>query len=413
MVALPPALVQLLLLFPARGAHPGRGARVASALVIASLATGSLAVGIWLYRIAGPPTFGPRVPLKPISRATLSPAMPRVIRYLRRQVAPGEAIFVARQEPLLYFATGTRNPTPFEGVLQGVRELQEPPILTALEQVRYVVMSDLDQPHFTYYSDELPGVWRYLERHFRIPEDFRLDDASWIAVLERTGDRGPTVLDLHALRPDAQLWQRSESGERRAAGRPLPRLAARHLNRPFPIELGARGGGADFDVTLPERARFRSAVGFRGLVALDNQYVHPRHTTAVVSIRPRDEPDFRQVAAHAIDDHPRGGRRWVPLEADLSAWAGERVTLRIELRARRSLRPGEIGWFGSPRITVPPEAAAGVGEVAPSATLALPRERATLEAWPASRTSRRAPRGPDPDSASSWLAASACCSGPC
>jgi hypothetical protein len=45
--------------------------------------------------------------------------------------------------------------------------------------------------------------------------------------------------------------------------------------------------------------------------------------------------------------------RWIPVEADLSTWAGQRVTLRIEVIASRRLartRVDRIGYLGSPRI---------------------------------------------------------------
>ena len=67
-----------------------------------------------------------------------------MIHDLRRHTRPHEAIFVARQEPLVFFATDTRNPTPFEGVLPGLREWQEPLILEALADVHFAVMSDID-----------------------------------------------------------------------------------------------------------------------------------------------------------------------------------------------------------------------------------------------------------------------------
>ena len=90
--------------------------------------------------------------------------------------------------------------------------MQEEKILPALEQVRFVVMSDIDQPLYTYYSDELPEVWAYFERHFQIPQDFRLDDASWITVSRRGRDRGPTAIDLHQRRAGARSWVRDLNG---------------------------------------------------------------------------------------------------------------------------------------------------------------------------------------------------------
>jgi hypothetical protein len=258
---------------------------------------------------------------------------------------------VARQEPLVYFATGTTNPTPFEGVLQGVRELQEPRILEGLEEVRFVVMSDIDQPLYTYYSDQLPGVWAYFERHFEIPRDFRLDDTSWITVARRGPDRGELAIDLVEARPDARAWKRDESGAQSQTDHLPQRLAARHLNRPLPIELGARGGGIDWVIDVPEGAVLLSAVGYRGLVSVDHQYIHPRGTTAIVAVRPEGGDAYEELAAIAIDDRPRGARRWTPVEVDLMPWAGRRVTLRLEFRTKRPLGRDRLAWFGSPRIT--------------------------------------------------------------
>jgi hypothetical protein len=45
--------------------------------------------------------------------------------------------------------------------------------------------------------------------------------------------------------------------------------------------------------------------------------------------------------------------RWIPLEADLSAWVGQRVTLRLELllpEVRALTKSVQIGYLGSPRI---------------------------------------------------------------
>ena len=322
---------------------------VALALVTA-LVGSSVTTAVWLHRIAGPSIFGPRVPFKPVSRAYRGPGVPRVIHYLLRNVRPGEAIFVARQEPLLYFATGTRNATPFEGVLPGLRDWQEPLILEALAGVRYVVMSDIDQPIYTYYGDELPAVQAYLERHFAIPSGYPLDDYSWINVLVRGRDRGRTVFDFVAERDRGRAWIRDTSGRELPAREAPQRLAAKLLNRPLPIVLGPGGGGIDFDLVIPEGAEFQAGVGYRGLVSTDHQYLHPPGTTLVVAIARGDE--FEALAELRIDDALTSGRRWTPVQVDLSAYAGERVSLRLEVRVARPLRGDRLAWWGSPRIAV-------------------------------------------------------------
>jgi hypothetical protein len=353
-VALPPSLVQILLLAGTRDGvpHPAGAPRraVANALVLA-LVAGTGTVAIWLHAIAGPAVFGPRVPLRAVSRAYREPAIPRVIHYLRIRARRGEAIFVARQEPLIYFATDTRNPTPFEGVLPGLREWQEPVILEALEDVRFVVMSDIDQPIYTYYSDELPAVWDYLERHFQIPADYPIDDYNWIMVFVRGPDRGVTAIDLVAERSRGHAWVRDEDGNISETSERPQRLASRQLRRPLPIALGPGGGGVDFELLLPRVAVFQAGVGYRGLVSLDNQYIHPPGTTLAVSIR--TDGEFEPVASVRIDDGLRAGRSWTPIEADLAAYGGRRVTLRLEVQAARPIPPGRLSWFGSPRIALP------------------------------------------------------------
>ncbi|MCH7709111.1 MAG: glycosyltransferase family 39 protein, partial [Myxococcales bacterium] len=187
-LALPPALIQLILL---SGRLPGFGTGrnlVATGLAGAlSIALASSAVGIdrWVHSEAGDPTWGPRVPLRPVSAVYRTITLPRVIRFLRGRLEPGEPIFVARAEPLLYFATDSTNPTPYTGVLTVINDEQQDRILEALPSVRFVVMSDTDQPLWTYYSEELPRIQRHLERYYRVARGYPRDDASWIVILER------------------------------------------------------------------------------------------------------------------------------------------------------------------------------------------------------------------------------------
>ena len=316
-----------------------------------------VAVSIAVYRpiqaVAIPSLWGPHIPQKPVSPIYRTAAIPQVVHYLRTMVEPGEAIFVARAEPLLYFATDTQNPTPFEGVLPGFHEEQERAILAALPRVRYVVMSDIDQPMFIYYSDELPAVQEHLERYYRIPDDFPHDYGSWIIVLERSGDRGPTAIDLVRERPGARAWIRDKSGAEQEIDDELPRLATRHNRRPLPVILGPWGGGIDYELEIPPNARFQASVGFRSMVALRNLYLHPRGTRLAVSIR--STGPFERLSTLRIDDDRRSGPFWRPIEVDLSVYAGQKVTLRLEVIPDSALEPGALASWGSPRIALPPE----------------------------------------------------------
>jgi hypothetical protein len=354
-IALPAALVQLLLLVglpagPATRRHR-RVSAVLSALWVGALATASVSIAGWLHQEAGPPGWGPRVRLRPVSAVYRIPSVPRVIGFLRERTEPGDPIFVARAEPLLYFATDTRNPTPYTGVLTVLNREQEEKILAALPQVRYVVMSDTDQPLWTYYSDELPAVQKHLERYFRIPPYFPLDDASWIIVLEPGPDRGPTLIDLVDERSRARPWLRDRPGEERPDRSPPPRLVARHNRRPLPVRLGPWGGGIDYEIEVPAGARFEAGIGYRGMVSLDDLHEHPKRSRMRVSVG--QEGRFETILDEPVDDGPRAGRRWTPVAADLSAWSGQRITLRLELVPALPVGRADLTWWGSPRIAGP------------------------------------------------------------
>jgi hypothetical protein len=355
--ALPSAGVQLLLLLGTAlraNARPRRrGLALGATACILVLGGASLWITRWLHSESGRPSWGPRIPLRPVSPVYRIPSVPRVVHFLRQRLRPGEPIFVARAEPLLYFATDATNPTPYGGVLPVLNEEQQEHILAALPKVRYVVMSDVDQPSWTYYAEELPRVQEHLERYYEIPPYFRLDDASWLIVLERGRDRGATAIDLVAERPRARAFVRDSPDEERDEPRPPPRLVARHNRRPLAMWLGRFGGGLDYEVEVPKSARFEAGVGFRGMVSLEDLHEHPRRSRLRVLVR-RPGASFEELVSARIDDSRDAGRRWTPLEADLSAWAGERVTLRLELMPEVAIDPdADLVWWGSPRIALP------------------------------------------------------------
>jgi hypothetical protein len=350
-VALTPAIVQLLLL-PAAAA-PRRESALRGAVAVYA-AGALLAAGLWsalaLRSVAADPPLGPRVPLRPVSYANRNPALSRVTDYLLPRLEPGEPLFVPRQEPLLYYATRTRNPTPFPGVLPGLRELQEPVILAGLEGVRFIVMSDLDQPSHTYYREELPAVQDYLERHFEIPPDYPLDDYSWIFVAERGRDRGATAIDLIAERPRARGFVLDAQGREQPAPPFEARLGARQLMRPLAFPLGPLGGGVDYELLVPPDAQLHAGVGFFGLAAIDVQYLHAPEGRVFAAIG-RDGR-FEELVAVEFGEGAWPGRQWTPVALDLSRFAGERVTLRLGLKAPREIPFGfRMSWWGSPRIT--------------------------------------------------------------
>lgn len=348
---LPPALVQGVLLAP--GALTARTRRAVAVGGCLALYTGVILVGTWVNTLARSPTFGPEVPLRPVGPSTRMKSIPRVIHYLRNRVYPDEPIFVARQEPLIYTATGTTNPTRYTGVLMGVREQQQREIIEALGPVRFVVMSDIDQPLYAYYGDELPQVQRYLERHFRVPRDFEIDELSWIHVAARGPDLGVTAFDFDDARASARFWRRDRAGRVSEAADSAPKLPARQLRRLFAIPLGEGGGGADFRVSIPDQALFEADTGLPSVVSMSRLHVHPGGARHALSISVDGEP-FRVLQTTRVGDRTsRQARRWQPFFVDLSPWAGRMVTLRLEIIADAPLPDGAIAWWGSPRIAVP------------------------------------------------------------
>ncbi len=348
---LPSAAIQLVLVVPLSIA-PRRTLVRAAAMVVGFLALTSLAVAATLYSYSEEPSFGPRVPLRVVNPGYLGTSMPHAISYIRDHTDPGDAIFVARAEPLIYFATDTRNPTPYSGVIPGMHDEQQRVIKKALETTRYVVMTDIDQPVFTYYRDALPEVQQTLERHFRIPDDFLGKGLNWVVVLERGPDRGATHTDLLDHASHGRSWIRARDGNLGWVS-PYTGIIATAKNRRFlPIVLGARGGGIDFDVKIPEGGVFQAGVGYPVANGSDRPHRHPAASSMRLSIRKDD--DFLVLAEKEVNPNFNDVRRWEPFEVDLSRFAGSAVTLRLELVPTRPVRPGQLAWWGSPRIAIRP-----------------------------------------------------------
>lgn len=347
-MVLPPAWVQLVLVASARRAvEPRREPlrRVAAASLTALVGFASIAAALLYHGLASPRPWDARAPVFPVSESYRSTAVPRVIGYLRARMRPGEALFVARQEPLLYFVTGARNPTRYEGMMQGLRERQEAEVIDALSRLRYVVMSEIDGPATGFYSEELPAVHAYLERHFRIPADFPLDRGQWLVVYERGPDRGEPAIDLFDAARSALYWVKDPlRGTRRYRAERLPTAGARHLRRLFPIPVGPLGGGVDFELAIPERARLEGSLGLNYWGA-----------TYFVSVVCEGRTEVLHRTWLPVD--PNSQATWRPVEVDLARFAGKRVVLRLEVVPDEQRGRLWIAWWGSPRIVASGEVA--------------------------------------------------------
>jgi hypothetical protein len=358
---LPAAGVQLLLLTSPRHATPSRGRAIAAGVAAGGIAIATLSIGGVLHAMAGPASFGPRVPQRPVSALLRGPAVPRAVAYLREHAQVGEPIFVPRAEPLLYFATDTRNPTPYSGVVPGNRDAQQAAILAGLEGVRFVAMSEVDRPVYSWYGAELPEVQAYLERHFRVAAPFAAAQDAWMVVLERGPDRGRTLVDLTQT-AEVRAWIREANGLVKDVPTPPMRLAARHNRRPLPFLVGAGGGGLDFTLEVPTApgfqgealagVEFQADVGLATVSGVDGVYHHAQGARLRASIGAAGR--LETIAEASLPGAPEDGASWTPLEANLSAWSGRRVTLRLELVPTEPLPELRLAWWGSPRIAAPP-----------------------------------------------------------
>jgi hypothetical protein len=324
--------------------------RFGASFVVLSVASSSAALAWTIFKTADPGPLSARVPLRPVSSPLRQAHVRSVIQFLESHTQPGEFVFVARAEPLLYFATNTRNPTPYPGVFPTIREEQAQTILEALASVRFVVMSDVDQPAMTYYRDELPEVQAYLERFFHPAAPFQDGDVHWLSVLERTADRGATTIDLVTLAASGRPFTRSREGAIETAPALAERLGTRRNRRPLGFKLGPGGGGIEFEVELPDDSLFQTDVSLGRVFSENKIFGVPPRSQIVVSVGPRNAA----VEVARVTLGTGWSQRWIPLEADLGRWAGERVTLRVELicpERRGPQQVTEIGYVGSPRIT--------------------------------------------------------------
>jgi 4-amino-4-deoxy-L-arabinose transferase-like glycosyltransferase len=349
-VSLPAAGVQLLLLTAPR--LPAARRAVAAWWVVLPLAVGALVLGVGLHRWAWPEGFGPRVPQRQVGGRDPELGAAGAAAFLSEHVEPGEAIFVARSEPLIYFATGTTNPTPYSGVVPALREEQERTILAALRSLRFVVMSDYDSPTWVVYREELPHVQAYLERHFRVAAPFARSPRRPVYVLERGPDRGRLAIDLAERAGRARRWTRDAGGRLVASVSPVPRLATTRHQRPLGFRTAARGGGLDFDLEVPEGGVFLGAGGEWAVRSDAGLHVQTRPGRLVASLRPPGGR-FEELASLPVGSYEEP--TWREVSADLARFAGQAVTLRLELRTGSGGRDGGgLAWWGSPRIVVPP-----------------------------------------------------------
>jgi hypothetical protein len=180
-------------------------------------------------------------------------------------------------------------------------------------------------------------------------------------VLEPGPDRGPTAVDLFDAQEHGRAWIRDGDGVERPAPGPAPKLATKMNRRPLAVWLGPHGGGVDFEVEVPEGAVFQAAIGITALVGAEDLFQQAEKSRLEIAVSRGG--DFETAGGGFL---VAGGYRWKPFEVDLSAYEGERVTLRLALTSDTPLDPDVVAFWGSPRIALPPPTdAAGDGGEGP------------------------------------------------
>jgi hypothetical protein len=325
----------------------GSVARMVAATLVGGSALAAGLLSVALYNAAGPESYGPRVPLRPVSPELRASDVPHAIRYVRERVKPGEPILVWGNEPLLYFATGARNPTPYPGLLPGPDAETQGRLMASVEDVRLVISSEISPSGAVGTRRDLDVLQRHLERHFQVPATFRRRPLPRVLVLERGSDRGPVALDLVELAATARPWIRNEGGALLPARRSPPDLGVRLHRRPLAFVLGLSGGGLDFDVDLPENAWFQADVGLAPLRGR-RDYWHPSNALLALSVG--REGTFERIAGVRLAGGHAAEAAWQSLEVDLSSLGAGRIQLRLELEPGPGEPPSSVAWWGSPRI---------------------------------------------------------------
>ena len=287
----------------------------------------------------------------------LAKALRSTVSYTREHASPDEPIFVLPKDPLLYFLTQRRNPTPFPLALPG--SFDEGDLLAALPEVDLVLYTDYghdDHPLLSLF----PDLVAYLERHFSVDEGYLagLEEAPKTPYpLRRRNQRQPPPgLDLAAGAAQAKATILNPSlgaigllGGDRERARSLPWFFRRSLRLRPPS--GWQKLAVSYQLEVPPQARLELELSFAPV-----QQDHPRVDGAVFEIWFYDLESFRleRIWTRYLDPHREGYWRFKEVEIDLAEWAGRDKVLSFVVWGGPSLDEwwDEV-WVGAPSIRAP------------------------------------------------------------
>jgi hypothetical protein len=119
----------------------------------------------------------------------------RALAFIEGCAGPDEPIFVAPDMPLLYVASGRRNPTPFDLTIPG--NVDGPAIVAALEATgtRCVVYGPEMYAQFQSFKEIFPTLVAYLEREYERTEVIRDGTRPWYGLVRTAGAGCDEALD--------------------------------------------------------------------------------------------------------------------------------------------------------------------------------------------------------------------------
>jgi hypothetical protein len=111
------------------------------------------------------------------------------VDYLQTCAPPGEPVFVAPDQPLLYFLAGRPNATPYAMLLPG--DIDQDLLISRMEasHTRCGILNPRMYLHFGELHDLFPRVADYFDDRFERVREIRQGFTRWYCVVRRSGQR--------------------------------------------------------------------------------------------------------------------------------------------------------------------------------------------------------------------------------
>ncbi len=281
-----------------------------------------------------------------------------VAEYVRDRTAPDDLIWIWGNHSIIYYWADRGSPTRFifnSPLMAAIGENEFQPrwkneVLESLyaHPPTYIVITWYDRTWFDFKNPveefaDIPGYQNFLDRYYRreaFMGRFAIHRLTpwWSRLNPPDLLDSVTAIDLLANLNRATLTP--------APNQPIEARALKLYDEPaIPTLLMHPEGRAAFNITLPD-----GVVCFRSDLALDPQSWGWGGDGASFAVAVNGEKIFEQTVGNAEAD-----RFWHPAIVDLSAWAGQTVTLTLSTGpGPNSDFTGDLAGWGLPRLVVSP-----------------------------------------------------------